>query len=245
MLQLNINTDAVVVFTNTLEKMHKSALPVAIRTALNSAAFDMKKKTLLKSAGDAFENRQKNFFKAFSKVDMAKGFDVNGMAATVGFVEQGLKGDKNFAVKDLQQQEEGGRIGGRTFVALNQARRGNSWSGLVAARNRISKIQGIVDARKAKGVNEKQKFVKSVFFAGRGGYVMADFKGNRILFRVNSVRRMSEGGFKLTALYSMEKSRSVKVKRTNFAKTAALTSAQQIERFYIDEAKKQIERLKN
>lgn len=244
MLQLNINTDAAVIFTNKLEKMHKSALPVAIRTALNSAAFDMKKKTLLNSASAAFENRSSNFFKAFSKVDMAKGFDVNTMAATVGFVEQGLKGENNYAVKDLQQQEEGGRIGGKTFIALNAARKGNTWTGAVAARNRISKIQNIINARNAKGVNDKQKFIKSVFFAGRGGYVMADFKGNQILYRVNSLNRTNEGGFKLTALYSTQKGRSVKVKRTHFARKAALTSAESIEQFYIAEAKKQIEKLK-
>lgn len=244
MLQLNINTDAAVIFTNTLEKMHKSVLPVAIRTALNSAAFDMKKKTLLNSASAAFENRSSNFFKAFSKVDMAKGFDVKSMAATVGFVEQGLKGENNYAVKDLQQQEEGGRIAGKTFIALNAARKGNSWTGAVAARNRISKIQNIINSRNAKGVNDKQKFIKSVFFAGRGGYVMADFKGNQILYRVNSLNRTNEGGFKLTALYSTQKGRSVKVKRTHFAQKAALTSAQSIEQFYIQEAKKQIERLK-
>lgn len=244
MLTLNINTDAVVSFTNTLEKMHRSALPVAIRTALNSAAFDMKKKTLLNSASAAFENRSPNFFKAFSKVDMAKGFDVNNMAATVGFVEQGLKGGNNFAVKDLQQQEEGGRIGGKTFIALNAARKGNSWSGAVAARNRIGKIQNIINARNAKGINDKQKFIKSVFHAGRGGYVLSDFKGKRILFRVNSLNSNDEGGFKLTALYSTQTGRSVKVKRTHFARKAALTSAGGIEQFYILAAKKQIEKLK-
>lgn len=244
MLELNINTDAVVAFTNTLEKISKSALPVAIRTALNSAAFDMKKKTLLNSASSAFENRSSNFFKAFSKVEMAKGFDVATMHSTVGFVEHGLKGGKNYAVKDLQQQEEGGRIGGKTFIPLNAARKGNTYKGNVAPRNRISKIQNIINSRNAKGVNDKQKFIKSVFFAGRGGYVSSDFKGKRILFRVNSLNRTNEGGFKLTALYSTKTGRSVTVKRTHFAQKAALISAEKIEQFYITEAKKQIDKLK-
>ena len=47
---LNVNTDAVVALTNKLEKLHRSAFPVAVRSTLNSAAFDMKKDTILKSA---------------------------------------------------------------------------------------------------------------------------------------------------------------------------------------------------
>lgn len=43
-MQLNVNTDATVALTNKLEKLHKSAFPVAVRSTLNSAAFDMKKR---------------------------------------------------------------------------------------------------------------------------------------------------------------------------------------------------------
>ena len=41
-MQLNINSDAVVKFTNKLEKMKKFDLPIAIRVTLNDAAFDVK-----------------------------------------------------------------------------------------------------------------------------------------------------------------------------------------------------------
>ena len=58
-MQLNINSDAVVKFTNTLEKLHKSGLPVAIRESLNNAAFDVKKRTMPKAAGDTFKERSK------------------------------------------------------------------------------------------------------------------------------------------------------------------------------------------
>ena len=104
---LNINNDKTVIFTNTLEKLHRSALPVAIRGALNKAAFDLKQKTMPESADKAFVNRSKNFFKANSRVAMAKGFDIGSMKSVTGFTEGRLRGSNNFAVQDLEQQELG------------------------------------------------------------------------------------------------------------------------------------------
>ncbi|KKN42121.1 hypothetical protein LCGC14_0716250, partial [marine sediment metagenome] len=73
---LNVNTDEVVRYSNKLEKLHRSAFPIAIRGTLNNAAFDVKQKTMPVSAEKEFVNRQPNFFKANSKVNMAKGFNV-------------------------------------------------------------------------------------------------------------------------------------------------------------------------
>ena len=76
-MRLNVNSNAVVAFSNKLEKIGKSALPVAVRQTLNSVAFDAKKNTLLQTAGQSFTERRKNFFKATSRVSMAKGFEIN------------------------------------------------------------------------------------------------------------------------------------------------------------------------
>ena len=88
---LNINSNAVVSYTNTLEKLHKSAFPVAIRETLNSAAFDVKKNTMPLSAKKSFIERQPTFFKANSKVDKATGFNTSTMKSTVGFFSNNLK----------------------------------------------------------------------------------------------------------------------------------------------------------
>lgn len=246
MLQLNINTDASVIFTNKLEKMHKSALPVAIRTALNSAAFDMKKKTLLNSASAAFENRSSNFFKAFSKVEPATGFDVNGMKATVGFVERGLKGDNNYAVKDLKQQEEGGAIGGKSLIPLNSARSGNSKSRLVKSANKLTSIKDVINARNQTGKTKGEKFVNAVLKAGAGGFVLgSDVRGENILWRVVDIKsNIKQKKFKpkLIPLYDYSAGRKIKVDKTGFAQKAALSSAQRIEHFYIEAAQKQFEK---
>ena len=78
-MKLNIKSDAIVKHVNTLEKMHKSALPLVIRQTLNSAAFDVKKVTMPKEASANFDKRNPNFFKANSKVDQAKGFNISSI----------------------------------------------------------------------------------------------------------------------------------------------------------------------
>jgi hypothetical protein len=235
-MKLNINTDAVVIFTNKLEKIHRSALPVAVRASLNSAAFDVKKRTLLKETSESFTIRQKNFFKANSRVEQAQGFNMNTMRATIGMVEGGLKGGNNYAVKDLEQQERGGTIKGKAFIPLKAARVGGSDIKVVRPQNRLSAINKVVNARKTKGVSDKQKFNFAAHQAGIGGYVLAKYKAKEILWRVNSL----EGKIKLTPLYSYKEKRSVSVKPKGFMQKASMESAQLIEKFFILEAKKQI-----
>lgn len=231
-MQLNVNADNVIIFTNKLEKMHKSAFPVAVRGALNSTAFDVKKRTIEKFANENFTRRQKNFFKANSRVEMARGFDVDSMEATVGFIP--LKGT-NKAVDDLEQQEHGGTIHGRSFIAMNPARTSNSANKNIRRNARISQINNITKARNAKGNTSKQRFIQSVIQAGKGGHVLTE---NNILFRVDSERN-SVGRWKITALYSFKKKRSIKVKSTHFMERASTNSAKHIDRFFKIEAIKQ------
>lgn len=239
-MQLNINTDAVVSYTNTLEQMHKSALPSAIRGALNKAVFDVKKNTLQKQADASFTKRQPNFFKANSKFENAKGFNVATMKATVGMTENGLKGGSNYAVKDLEQQESGGVIKKKSFIPLAGARISGSNSKNVRANARLSQIKKIVEAKKSPGKSSRSRFVHAILEAGVGGYVLS---GSR-LFRVNSLRKTNGKFMDKTALYDFKKGRSVRVSPTGFMRKASLQSAEKIEGFFVDEAKRQIDKLK-
>ncbi|MBE9490876.1 MAG: hypothetical protein IMY67_11320 [Bacteroidetes bacterium] len=241
MAKININTDAAVKFTNTLEKLGRSDLPVAVRTSLNSTAFDVKKKSMPLAARFAFEERKKNFFKATSRVDMAKGFKLSSMKATMGF----LGGESNQAVANLAKQERGGSIGGRSFIPMTTSRVGKSSSKPVRKQNRLSDIRNIVDARNSKGRNKRQKFVKAAIHAGVGGIVLAEYKGKKIVWRVNAIKGRGLNRFKLTALYSYEKGRSVNIsKATNFMQIASNQSARKMESFFIIEAKKRIQKAK-
>lgn len=243
-MELNINTDEVVKFTNKLEKMHRSALPVAIRGALNKAAFDVKQNTMPKSAEREFVNRQPNFFKANSRVEMAKGFDVQSMEAVVGFTEQGLKGGNNHAVKDLEQQERGGTIQSRSFVPMSTARSSKSAAKNVRPINRLSNVNRIINSNTNGSGSKKQNFIKAATEAGPGGYVIGN-NPKKTLWRIDSI--IQRGGrtvIRKTPLYSFQDNRSVTVKATGFMKEASLQSVKRIEEWYIAEAKRQIERLK-
>ena len=239
---LNINTDEVVKFTAKLEKMHRSALPVAIRTALNSAAFDVKKSTMPASAERTFTNREKNFFKANSKVEMARGFNVKSMQATVGFSEQSLKGSTNYAVKDLEQQEYGGTIDSKSFIPMDPARGGNKVRP-VRPVNRLATINKLTNSQKGSGKSLKNKFIRSAIAAGVGGYVLGNFVRKQ-LFRVDDIKKKRGKTFiKKTPLYSYEENRTVTVKATGFMREASLQSGNKIEKYYIREAEKQFKRL--
>jgi hypothetical protein len=238
-MKLDINTNAAVKFANTLEKIHKSALPLAVRGTLNKAVFDVKKNTMPAHAKAIFEQRSPNFFKANSRFENATGTNVNQMKATVGFVENNLKGGNNYAVQDLEEQERGGRIGHRSFVPLKRARIGNSKSKNVRANYRLSKIKRIVDARKISGRNKAAKFVHAMAIAGKDGFVL---NGNT-LFKVNSLKRKGSG-FSTTPIYSFKKARKVSVKRTGFMEKSSIESAKKMQYFFADEAKRQISKFK-
>jgi len=242
-MRLNINTAAVVSYTNKLEKMHRSALPVAIRGALNSAAFDVKQKTMPFTAKAEFEQRNRTFFKANSRVVMAKGFNTKTMKSLVGFTENKLKGGDNFAVKDLAQQEHGGKIDKKSFIPTDEAR-GGSATKAVRPMNRLSRINKVVNASKSSGGSLKQRFLKAAIRAGKGGHVLGNFP-NQKLYKITSIqKRAGKLKIRTKALYSFKPGRSVRVKATHFMRTASLMSGNKIDQFFIKEATRQFERLR-
>jgi len=251
-MKLNINSDAVVKFTNQLEKMRKFDLPIAIRTTLNDAAFDVKKNTMPQTADAEFKKRQPNFFKANSKVESAQGFDVNKMKSTVGFFENKLNdAPTNYAVKDLEQQENGGTIGSKSFIAMKAARNSR---GLVKPNARIKALrENAINAQNGKG-NKKQRFVKAAIIAQRTGKMLLGnkWKGAQTLSRIDEIwsatkrqNRLSSRKIliKRTALYTFRKDRTITVASTNFMKRASHESGLKIEIFYIKNAEKRFAKM--
>lgn len=246
-MQLNINTDAVVKHTATLEKLHKSALPVAIRQTLDSAAFDVKTNTMPVQAKKTFEDRDKNFFKANSKVKKAQGWNIESMESTVGFVP--ISGT-NQAVDDLEEQEYGGKIDGRTFIPLEQARTSNSWKRKPRRKARMSEVLGnIIDSADAQGKSKGEKFIKSAIHAGVGGWVLGNNingAGNRILYQVKKIgKKNGDTWVKVVPMFSVKSDRKVQPPATKFMQKSAVKSADKMEDFYKKHAEKQIAKYKN
>lgn len=235
-MRIDINSDALVVHTAKLERMRKYDLPLAIRGTLNSAAFDMKTKTIPISAGRNFVQRKKTFFKSKSRVKTAQGFDIKTMESVVGFV-----GDDQ-AIDNLEQQESGGVIGGRSYIPQKPARISNSQKKAVRANARLSRIKNIVDPRKVGGANDKERFVKSVIHAGKGGHVLGEVRGKRVLWRVNSLKRTSDGKFKLTPLYSYKDGRTVNVRATRFMTEASDITKKKLDELYYQNAQRRYDK---
>jgi hypothetical protein len=235
----DIDNSKAVVFTNQLEKIRVSAVPMAVRETLNSAAFDVKKNTMPKSADREFINRAPNFFKANSSVEMASGFDITGMAATVGFIgKSGNKTDK--AVSDLEAQEYGGTIQARAFIPMDTARGGNIPLLPVRPGNRIGSINNVVNSNTIEGQTPQQKFQHAAGKAGKGGFVMGNNE-KKTLFKVVDV---GPDRLKVQPLFSYKSGRDVDVEATRFMRDATEESANKMDDFYIKAATKQIERIK-
>ena len=238
---IRVNADELVAFTNRLENLHKSALPNAVRGTLNRLAFDVKQKTMPDSVASTFTIRRPNFFKANSRVMMADGWNIMSMRSEVGFTTANLTGVNNYAVSDLEQQERGGKIDGKSFIPMAPAR-GGGMSKPVRPGNRLSSLKKIVNASHIAG-NRKQAFVKAVKKAGPGGYVLGNGE-SKVLWRINSISlRGGNVRVKKTALYSYRKNRSVTVKATSFMQTASTQSVKKVTYIYIAEAKRQLARL--
>jgi hypothetical protein len=241
MPQININTDAFVVLANKLERLNRSALPVAVRQTLNDAAFDVKQKTLQESASKNFIRRSPNFFKAFSAVNKADGFNINQMKAEVGMTDRG-KVSARTAVKHMDLQEEGGATA-EGAAYLRAARAGNN-AGKVRRSNYFDKSKLVHGALKRPG-SAKSNFVAMAFIAAKEKKnISIKTSRGRFLVSVSNVRKLKNGAIKITSKLLM-KDRAGKpahITATHFSREAAQMTVNKIPGFWLKQAEKQFER---
>lgn len=262
---LSIDSKALSDHSARLLRLTETAMPMAARNTINKAAFDVKQNTMPAQAGRTFVKREPNFLRANSRVGPARGTDLNNMQSTVGFMN--LKPvavrRKDLAVQDLEEQEEGGAIGGRAFVPLKGARVSGQYRRKVKQALRTSALPNqLIDSEgpSAVGINSRQKYIKAAMHAGKGGFVLGNIrnsKGARMLLRVNSIARVSRtytskktgrsytrGNtvVNATAIYSVKSGNVAKVKATHFMRKASNESAAKMEANYALEAQKMIRR---
>ncbi len=252
---LNINTDSLIVLVNKLEKMHKSDLPVVINKTLNSAALDVKQVTMLQNSKAQFTNRTKTFFKAKSRVQFSKGFNINNQKSIVGFKDFGTKSP---AVENLRHQEHGTRLK-QSASSTDSSRISKSNFRRVKKQHRTTSIRGgkgkitdvAIDALSHgnKGKNDKMKLIRAVMFfannpVSKGAYVLGSkrVKNNkRIFYQIKTAKKVGENGvnIKLLPLYSYKDGASFipRARGRHFMRNASLRSAKKLGQFFIREAK--------
>lgn len=216
--------------TDTLKKLHRSAFPVAARETLNNLAFDVKKQSILSTAKDKFTLRQPAFFRKYSGVEKATGF--NDLVAKVGMTD-------DEASTNFHEQEVGGAVK-HVAIPTHEARLSGSPKRKVAEQYWLGKGK-IVD-RSKRGIpgrkfSRKSKLVSDMMFAHRHG-LWVRHKG--IMLEVNGFTKNGDSvKFKTRPLYSVQRGRRVNIKGVRFMRTAAEKSLKNTESFFKLAADKQ------
>lgn len=229
MSSINVNNDAVVQLTNKLEKISRSAFPVAIRQTLTNTARDMKTRSILIVSSKEFTNRSKNFFKVFSGFIPASGFNVNSMRATVGIFPKG-----NQSARDLEAQEFGGKVSGRSFIPNESgaARVGKSHD------KKISKSKALSNFKNSPRVawGNKKKFNQVVQKLNKGEAVIY---GNTLMVLVRKLKN-KKTPFKMQKLWTYKSGRSANInKASHFMLKSAILSRKKMLSLYKKEAERQ------
>jgi hypothetical protein len=152
----DINQDEVIKLTKKLSKLHKSALPVAIRQTLNDAAFIGRRKSIAKFRRNFdVKTHAKRFPTAHIQVQKSPNtFNVNRMISQVGVIKgKSRSGDQldkqelGGQVKDRDVPTKDARVSGNAHAPINRALYKKLWKnrkkGLVykSGESRIIKTQ--------------------------------------------------------------------------------------------------------
>jgi len=243
----NVNTQACVVLVNKLEQLHKSALPLAIRGTLNAAAFDVKTRTLDESATKNFIRRSPTFFKRFSGVNRATGWNINSMQAEVGMTAEG--GGKNelkarTAVANMEIQEEGGKID-KGLDYLKAARTGGSLDNTVAGKRRWKNANTIKGVFTHNGT-AKSRIVAAAYMAlSMGKLQKVKINGRNFYRLVTGISKSKKGKIKIRSklIYVSRSGSNKEISATHFSREAAEKTTIRIPMYFNIEAQKQINRL--
>lgn len=237
---ININSDALKGYTERLEQHRRSSLPLAVRQTLNSAALDVKRVTMIHESDRNFKKRKPSFFRATSRAQLAKGFDIGSMQSIVGFVAPGNTKESGHATRDLEQQEEGGDIDKRAFIATSQARTG---ADNVKDAYRMAAIKNDIWNSGNPNVvgSDKEKFIISALYAkAYGGYVLGNQKfknGNKHLYKILSIIKVGGQTHVNTELiYNVKRGRKAHVKSTHFMRNASDETAGKMNDFFVKHA---------
>ena len=217
-MAFDINTDEFIELTSKLGALHKSALPVAVRGTLNDAAFETKQWIPI-IASRRFVTRRKFFFRAFSSVQTARGFDINSMKSIVG-----INPDKGSEVADgLEKQETGGTINSRKLIPHDKARVSGSYKRTVRKKHHLSNINNM-STPKNRRKGSKYLLIKK----GSSGTV----------FEIQKRAR----GNKLMPVYTYRNTDKTKVKASPFVRPSSMIAARQIPYFFHKQASRQFKK---
>lgn len=216
-MAFDVNTAAIIHFTDRLENLSRSAFPNAVRATLNNAAFETKKE-VPRTASSQFTIRNRNFFRSMTLVNKAGGFNINSMQSEVG-----ISNVKNKVAEGLETQERGGSIKDRAMIATDSARTSNSNNKQIRKVNYLTNIR--LPKSKKKG-------------SGTGFVKIKTAKGEMIFATKSGAGKKNLG----KAIYSYAKNRSVGIKRTPFMQIASEKIQLKMPEMYVKAAEREIQK---
>ena len=216
---LNINASETVKLTNKLEKLHRSAMPIAVRSTLNDAAF-MARKLIIKNFKSNFIIRNRTFISSHTAANRCQNtFDINRMQSDAGIIK-GKTGAGDLLIK----QEDGGTISRRRIPSDNvrQAR---------ANRRLVNKNQY---AKKLIG------FKNGIIYRSSESTIVKNDKG---IWRIFKGYNKKTGKGRIERWYTFN--RSITITKHPFVDPASSETATKIESIFEKNAQKQFAKYLN
>jgi len=265
----NVNTSSLNRLTVELKNLHKAALPNTVRFTLNDLAFDVKKNTLIKGLHETdMKIKSDSFFKKYSGVEKATGYDVEKMYSQVGMMPSLGSGTADRTIQRMKEQDEGGTLR-HSGIALNDARTLGDFNKQYGFHN-MAKTRAIRGREKKVREDAMRKnlyfwgnpiaygdkqglikaFTKSKITEGGGG------KGNVVLYgkyiyEIIGFHHIGDSGDKfnsshknikihLRKLYSYKQNRQVHLKPKHFTQKSGLLTMKKAEEIFRLNASKQL-----
>ena len=224
--QFNVNNNATIILTAKLERLNKSAFPSAVRSTLNDAVFELKKSGILDSAKKNMNVKNPTFFKRYTGVKRATGFNVNSMYSEVGFQDRGEQKAKKAVNKGMKANEVGGTDSdGGMYLAKTR-----TGKGLVKKNARFNKANLAKTKKKTKS-NVQRMYVSAM----EKKPIFINTSKGRFLVQVHSISsdiQDKKMDIKLDFLMRGRKQHQARAKATHFNKEAALKTQKMMDQFY-------------
>ena len=227
-----------------LKELHRAVLPNAVRSTLNDLAFDVKKNTLMPSLNKSMIIRNNQFFKKYSGVDKATGYDIGKMFSEVGFIPSG---NATKAVGRLEEQDKGGNLDKRNMVPLDKSRIGSTVKGKVRGVNYQNKIKLAGHVIKGDLQGLIRGVTRTKIDKGGAGQGIAIIYG-QTLFEINGFKRLRKSNsikLNLKPLYSYKKDRKITVKPHRFMSKSAMESSNKCQELFNKNVEKQMAKFAN
>ncbi len=242
---ITVDTKEILKLTARLTSIHRAAFPNAVRFTLNDLAFDVKKNTLFPVLSQTeMIIRSPQFFKRYSGIEKATGWDISAMQSQVGMMPSG---EASKAVTRLKEQEEGGTLQERSFIPDKKVRTGSTERGRVRRSGYLSKLS--LAGHISKG--DKPGLIRTVTGtrissggSGKGnviiyGSVLYEIQGFKRIRKTDTIK------LHLKKLYTYKKDRKINLKPQRFMQSSAMESGEKLQALFNQNAERQIAKFIN